>query len=225
MFIWKAYQDALPTLSNLFKRNNMENDLCPICKNFSKSVGYVLWSCIASRDAWHQGSKKTQIKAFHNNSFLVIWSRQCNELQQEELEECAIVARMIWEVKNELFMLKNLDTLTPLSTKQGRNGKLIKMFQCKIDLKRIILHRFIKSGGKKKLLTNLTRPTGMLIPLMRRGENWHRCYYSRWKRLDHRISQSCQKSKCQPMYYKIVCCDGCSKILQRDRYSITHIGR
>jgi hypothetical protein len=50
MFLWKACKNILLTKENLLKRVISLDSLCPICSRESKSVGHVLWSCLASKD-------------------------------------------------------------------------------------------------------------------------------------------------------------------------------
>ncbi|XP_041001565.1 uncharacterized protein LOC121247256 [Juglans microcarpa x Juglans regia] len=101
MFTWRACSEALPTLSNLQKRKVVEDGHCPVCKTNIETLGHVLWGCCATRDIWGQGCKKIQKMLVHSMNFLGIWDQLVKNLQQDELEEAAMVARHIWTRRNE----------------------------------------------------------------------------------------------------------------------------
>ena len=92
-------------------------------------MGHALWSCEGARDVWRQGSKKIQKMAFHNTSFLDIWSRLCNILQQKELEEAAIVARMIWYKRNDFIHGKKFEHPTFILNKAKESWQAFKHAQ------------------------------------------------------------------------------------------------
>lgn len=50
MFLWRAFKDILPTLSNLKRRKIIDTCLCPICMIHIESVGHALWDCEAGKD-------------------------------------------------------------------------------------------------------------------------------------------------------------------------------
>lgn len=113
MFIWKAYQDALPTFSNLYKRKVVEEMDCPICKLTSITAARVLWDCEAARDVWSQGCIKIQKIVGYKSSFIEIWSHMIKNLKKEELAKVVVIAILIWFRRNNLIHGK---TFTPPSS-------------------------------------------------------------------------------------------------------------
>ncbi|XP_042956302.1 uncharacterized protein LOC122292147 [Carya illinoinensis] len=103
MFTWKACQDALPTLANLYKRKIVENMDCPICKLAPETGVHVLWNCETAKGVWGQGCIKIQKMAGNRTSFSEIWSQMVKNLKKEDLAEAAITARLIWFIRNTLI--------------------------------------------------------------------------------------------------------------------------
>ncbi|KAF5464491.1 hypothetical protein F2P56_014564 [Juglans regia] len=60
MFLWRACNEALPTLANLRRRKVVEHNSCLTYKQEAETSGHVLWGCIAAKDVWGQGVKKVQ---------------------------------------------------------------------------------------------------------------------------------------------------------------------
>ncbi|KAF5468857.1 hypothetical protein F2P56_012970 [Juglans regia] len=60
MFLWRACNEALPTLANLRRRKVVEHSSCLTCKQEAETSGHVLWGCIAAKEVWGQGVKKVQ---------------------------------------------------------------------------------------------------------------------------------------------------------------------
>ncbi|XP_042983177.1 uncharacterized protein LOC122312594 [Carya illinoinensis] len=107
MFIWKACQDALPTLANLYKRKIVERMECPICKLTPETGIHVLWNCKAAKDVWGQGCIKVKKMAGNKTSFNEIWRQMIKYLKEEELAEALITARLIRFRRNNLIHKKS----------------------------------------------------------------------------------------------------------------------
>ena len=52
-FIWRACNDALPTMSNLFRRQVSSSDRCELCQLYPQDPLHALWSCKEVETAWN----------------------------------------------------------------------------------------------------------------------------------------------------------------------------
>jgi hypothetical protein len=55
MFMWRAFQNLLPTRANLYKRKIVKDGNCPCCGQEEENVIHVLWTCPAAQDVWGGG--------------------------------------------------------------------------------------------------------------------------------------------------------------------------
>lgn len=97
MFIWRACNEILPTLHKLMKRRLTNKDYCPICLHHPKTVIHVLWGCEAARDVRCQSSRSLQRMANSIPCFFDLWMYLAASLNQEALEEMALISNLIWE--------------------------------------------------------------------------------------------------------------------------------
>jgi len=51
-FLWKICNNLLPTKENLFKKNIVQDPLCPFCRVDIETIGHILWSCPSSMAVW-----------------------------------------------------------------------------------------------------------------------------------------------------------------------------
>ena len=51
-FIWRAYNNALPTMENLFRRQIVPNVLCNSCKDDLEDPLHIVWSCKEVKIIW-----------------------------------------------------------------------------------------------------------------------------------------------------------------------------
>jgi len=52
-FIWRACNDALPTMNNLFRRQVLSSDRCELCQLYPQDPLHALWSCKEVETAWN----------------------------------------------------------------------------------------------------------------------------------------------------------------------------
>ncbi|XP_040987665.1 uncharacterized protein LOC121235382 [Juglans microcarpa x Juglans regia] len=86
-FLWRAYQEALPTQSNLFKKKIVSDPICSICNREEESVQHVLWSCEVAKDVWSQCSKKLQKCSISSYSMIQLFDTLTKALNPEELQD------------------------------------------------------------------------------------------------------------------------------------------
>ena len=51
-FIWRACNNSLPTMDNLFHRQIMASDHCNICKTYPEDILHVVWGCLKVANLW-----------------------------------------------------------------------------------------------------------------------------------------------------------------------------
>lgn len=49
-FLWKAWNNILPTRENLKRHGITEDALCPICGRCMETISHILWSCESAKD-------------------------------------------------------------------------------------------------------------------------------------------------------------------------------
>ena len=51
-FIWRSYQNAIPTKTNLVRRSAIDDSRCPQCHDYQEDVFHALWSCLSLSQVW-----------------------------------------------------------------------------------------------------------------------------------------------------------------------------
>ncbi|XP_059436346.1 uncharacterized protein LOC132169309 [Corylus avellana] len=100
MFLWKAFQNILPTRENLYRRKISLDSLCPACGLFVESVGHILWSCQSARDVWLDGPRVLQKSTSDDGNFMEIVLKFMGKLDEENFLLFATIARQIWFRRN-----------------------------------------------------------------------------------------------------------------------------
>ncbi|XP_042956310.1 uncharacterized protein LOC122292152 [Carya illinoinensis] len=100
-FLWKASSEALPIMDNLHRRKVSEHFLCPICQLERETSGHALWGCGVAKDVWGQASIKIMKMSLQCDQFRDIWAHLTEKLPKAELEMAGLIARLIWNRRNE----------------------------------------------------------------------------------------------------------------------------
>lgn len=95
MFVWKTFNNCLPTKGNIFKRIVVDNPLHPICEKEFEISCYVVWNCPAAVDVWVEEGSPVQKWALGEVDIEIIWRNIVERLNAEEMELTAIVMRCI----------------------------------------------------------------------------------------------------------------------------------
>jgi ribonuclease HI len=103
LFLWRACHNLLPTKVNLQKRGVCENSLCPICLSENEAVEHNIWECPAASDVWGEAPIKLQKSTCSGGNFRQILSGINSRCATEEVELFAIIARRIWQRRNEFM--------------------------------------------------------------------------------------------------------------------------
>lgn len=96
IFLWRIYQEAIPTKRALFRRNIVNEDYCPIFKMYPETTQHAIIYCKSAKQIW----KSTRWRDFINwNESLSIpemvedINAKSSDLQMEEFEA---IACSIW---------------------------------------------------------------------------------------------------------------------------------
>ncbi|KAG6696698.1 hypothetical protein I3842_09G161200 [Carya illinoinensis] len=136
-FIWRACNEALPTIVNLVKRKLVENSNCPISLVELEPSEHVLWSCGAAKDIWSQE----------------VWEHLCKHLQDNSLREVAMIARLICNRRNDFWPTWSweVSSETVMGTIQAKrqlkleafSGEAYAMMMCISFYKEVGVNQFI----------------------------------------------------------------------------------
>jgi hypothetical protein len=55
LFMWRAFQNLLPTRADLCRRKVVKEASYPCCGQCDENVLHVLWTCPAAQDVWGRG--------------------------------------------------------------------------------------------------------------------------------------------------------------------------
>ncbi|KAG6696929.1 hypothetical protein I3842_09G174000 [Carya illinoinensis] len=111
-FMWRACNEALPTMVNLMKRKIVENS-----------------SCRAAKDIWSQGSRQIQKMSTLCSSFKEVWEHLSKNLQESSLKEVAVIARLIWARRNDFIFGKGFMDPNQIVNKARRELELFQHVQ------------------------------------------------------------------------------------------------
>jgi len=59
-FVWKVYQNLLPTKTKLFHKNIVHDPFCPLCFSEVETSSHILWHCSSSLAGWQEFSCRAQ---------------------------------------------------------------------------------------------------------------------------------------------------------------------
>ena len=97
-FIWRSYQNAIPTKTNLVHRSVIDDSRCPQCHDYQEDVFHALWSCLSLSQVW-DGDPQWNFKghtSFRNFQQLLfhVFQSMCNA------ELFAMIVQTIWFKRN-----------------------------------------------------------------------------------------------------------------------------
>lgn len=100
-FIWRACKNAIPTRSNLHRRNLADNHLCPVCQEAMEDVEHLLLTCPWTRPLWF-GSPLQWNPADQNVTRLDLWLHdKFNQIstKKENYEQNAVlILTLCWYI-------------------------------------------------------------------------------------------------------------------------------
>ncbi|KAL0009907.1 hypothetical protein SO802_005015 [Lithocarpus litseifolius] len=91
------------------QRQIIEDDLCPICKRFSKTPIHALWECGATQDVWAGYSHRTLQKGLiDQGNVLQLFEILMHKLTEDVLEFFLVQSWLIWHQRNLVLHGGNL---------------------------------------------------------------------------------------------------------------------
>lgn len=60
MFLWRVYNNLLPTKENLCKKMIMHDPLCFVRDLIAGTIGHIIWSCPSSTNVWTKCNRKSR---------------------------------------------------------------------------------------------------------------------------------------------------------------------
>ena len=102
MFVWRAYNDALPTMDNLYRQHIVPSDQCNLCQEHLKDVVHALWLCKDISSAWQSLEWFHQVVPVQPVCFSELLSRFMHCQDEYCAEIFVIIAWSIWNKRNAL---------------------------------------------------------------------------------------------------------------------------
>lgn len=93
VLMWRACKNVLPTKVNLIKRKVVNDILCPICGTYVNTMGHILWSYLAARDAWSMYGRRLQKSSVEKEKFIHIVEELEDILDDDDFALLVVVAR------------------------------------------------------------------------------------------------------------------------------------
>ena len=101
IFMWKACENALPTMLNLRKRGVATDGVCPICGNEAKSICHALFRCNFAKDVWSRWNECTIKICAENQDFVDVALGLFYAGTNKDMEIMAVTAWAIWYNRNQ----------------------------------------------------------------------------------------------------------------------------
>jgi len=100
-FCWKASNDMLPNMVNLYQKRIVPSPLCPIYGREPETLFHCLWRCPSAEAVWQEGSRKIQKLNCDTVDGRGLITFLFEKLDFEDLLEALTVARLICHRRND----------------------------------------------------------------------------------------------------------------------------
>ena len=101
-FIWRAYNNSLPTMDNLLHRHIIQSDCCNICRTHPKDILHVVWGCTELASMWSTLSWAHQSASPLPGDFTNLFSRFLQVHEDYRMEIFAFTAWLLWNHGNAI---------------------------------------------------------------------------------------------------------------------------
>ena len=98
--IWRAANEALPTLHNLFRRKVVKSAICPMCKADGEDLIHALWSCRRLLVIWETHAELLKITSQKFRCFADLWVVFLLKKGVLEVELVAVIFWLVWNRRN-----------------------------------------------------------------------------------------------------------------------------
>lgn len=95
MFLWRTYNNLLPTRANLLRQGVVLDVQCPIYGKNEETVKHILWNCPSAQDVWGCGSRKIQKSIGEGSTFFHVVEEMLGCCGLAEFELMVVVAQKI----------------------------------------------------------------------------------------------------------------------------------
>jgi len=103
IFMWRSFNNILPTKQNLLKKRIVDDGRCPWCLDEIETISHALWYCTAAQDVWSVGQSPLQKCAFIDFTFMEIFMECCSRFEVEQMAIFTVLARRIWFRRNAML--------------------------------------------------------------------------------------------------------------------------
>ncbi|KAK3218417.1 hypothetical protein Dsin_012387 [Dipteronia sinensis] len=101
IFIWRCYNNVVPSLSNLCVRKVVSAGLCQRCKKGAESVAHAMWWCDKAYLVWSKIALCGLRRRFKGLDCYEILKGLAEGLKKEDLEAMCMVMWGVWVDRNE----------------------------------------------------------------------------------------------------------------------------
>ncbi|KAH9715816.1 putative reverse transcriptase/RNA-dependent DNA polymerase [Citrus sinensis] len=104
IFLWRAAQNMLPTVENLWKKKVTASPLCQICRRSVEIVSHALIECKAAGKIWKQSILTDKgIEVYKGQDMLEVWFQMSKRLCKADLELLGATWWITWNTRNRLL--------------------------------------------------------------------------------------------------------------------------
>jgi ribonuclease HI len=100
-FIWRAYYNAIPTASGLYRRKIIQSPKCNICSGPWETVGHILIHCKFAKEIWRTSTIKLSFKSLYNLNFDDIIHSVHSSLNKKDFSLFLCISWSIWTARNK----------------------------------------------------------------------------------------------------------------------------
>ena len=115
-FVWRACNDALPTMVNLLRRHIVASDVCEVCNSLPKDTLHAVWGCKELEGVWRQLSWACPTMNPPPGDFSNLLSGFLQVSDDYRAEIFTIITWLLWTRRNNLRLglsTKPLSQITP----------------------------------------------------------------------------------------------------------------
>jgi len=99
-FAWRACNEALPTMVNLFRCLIADTDKCTICNAQPKDILHAVWGCEALENVWSQLSWDCSSIAIPPGDFSNMFAHFLQVSDDLKAEVFIIISWLLWNRRN-----------------------------------------------------------------------------------------------------------------------------
>ena len=118
-FIWKACNNALPTMANLYHRHIVTTEICEGCQDRTEDTLHALWFCKEIVCVWHSMEWFHQDVSVQPVSFSDLFSRFMHSRDEFRLELFSIMAWLLWNRRNARHFGRPVHPLSKICSMAG----------------------------------------------------------------------------------------------------------